>query len=233
MLDTMARDYLITAGPTREPIDAVRYIANRSSGAMGLALAAAARDAGHRVTLLLGPVGVEPPDGITTHHFESTADLSALLDRHFPSCHVLIMAAAVADYRPLGIQTGKIERCSGQLTLKMASTPDLVAGCAARRQPGQYIMGFALAEAARLSDVALGKLHRKGLDAIVANPLATMGAAGVSATVYTRDGHAHTPTAVHPGSSSSPASASAGQPPMVPKADFARWLVNFIDERSP
>jgi phosphopantothenoylcysteine decarboxylase/phosphopantothenate--cysteine ligase len=226
----MARNYLITAGPTHEPIDEVRYLANRSSGAMGLALAAAAREAGHQVALLLGPVGVEPPDGITTYHFESTADLSALLDQHFPACHVLIMAAAVADYRPLGIQTGKIERCSGHLTLKLESTPDLVAGCAARRQPGQYIMGFALAEAARLTEAALGKLQRKGLDAIVANPLATMGAAGVNATVYTTDGRAHIPT-VEPGTSSTPPAASPGHPPLMPKADFARWLVNFIDER--
>ena len=98
---------LITAGPTREPIDAVRYVANRSSGRLGVCLAAAARDAGWDVTLLLGPGSVPAPDGVRTCSFETTAELASLLEEHFPRCDVLIMAAAVADYRPRRVAAAK------------------------------------------------------------------------------------------------------------------------------
>ena len=105
---------LITAGPTREPIDAVRFIGNRSSGKMGIAIARAAAEAGHDVTLLLGPAEL-PADlagteRIRVYRFESTAELKQLLEAHFRSCDLLIMAAAVADYRPITVQEGKLER---------------------------------------------------------------------------------------------------------------------------
>ncbi len=204
----MPRKMLITAGPTHEPIDAVRYLANRSSGRMGLALAKAARDAGWTVTLLLGPVALEPPAGLRTISFESTADLARLLDEQFPACDVLIMAAAVADYRPRRPHKSKLPRKDGPLVLELEPTPDLVAACADRKRVDQRIIGFALEEPRALERRAREKLRRKGLDAIVANPLTTMGAANVCATVFT----ATTATAI-----------SAAKP------EFARRLIEWIE----
>ena len=211
----MSSCYLITAGPTHEPIDAVRYIANRSSGAMGVAIAQAARDAGCPVTLLLGPTTVKPPEGVRVERFESAADLAQLLDKHFRECDVLVMAAAVADYRPIAQQAGKIERRAGKLTIELESTPDLVAACAARRRADQYIVGFALAAADQLAERAVEKLRRKSLDAIIANPLNTMGAADIEATVYTSDGKAYTPPTKQ-----------------MDKPTFARWLVEWIAQQA-
>jgi len=198
----MPRKMLITAGPTHELIDAVRYLANRSSGRMGVALAEAARDAGWTVTLLLGPVALAPPAGVQTLAFESSADLARLLEEHFPACDVLLMAAAVADY---------------PLLLELQPTPDLVATCAARKRKGQRIIGFALEEPMVLEERALHKLRRKGLDAIVANPLATMESADVNATIYT------------PGEKSTEASTSAGAPISGTKSEFARRLIAWVD----
>ncbi len=200
---------LITAGPTHEPIDRVRYIANRSSGAMGLALAAAARDAGCDVTLLLGPVAGDPPTGITTLPYSSSKDLTSQLDHCFSGCDVLIMAAAVADYRPKTYADGKLPRTTNAMTLELEPVPDLVARCAAGKRPDQRIIGFALEEPQVLRKRATEKLKRKGLDAIVANPLATMGAADIDATLICANGDTLTPGP-------------------LPKADFAKWLVGWI-----
>jgi phosphopantothenoylcysteine decarboxylase/phosphopantothenate--cysteine ligase len=247
-----SRQMLITAGPTHEPIDAVRYIANRSSGRMGMALAEAARDAGWDVTLLLGPVALEPPAGVRTFQFESTADLAELLEEHFPACDVLIMAAAVADYRPRrpseprsvgqrgsepeararaksrraserlthaeDVQLGqKLPRRDEPFVLELEPTPDLVAQCAARKRADQRIIGFALEEPAVLAERAREKLARKGLNAIVANPLDTMGATDVTATVFTAAGDVIT----MPGLKTASATAA--------KSAFARWLIEWID----
>ena len=168
---------LITAGPTREPIDAVRYISNRSSGRLGLALAAAAGEAGHEVTLLLGPGprADELPAAVKVHRFESAADLEALLGEHLPACDVLVMAAAVADYRPVAVHEGKLpsDKAQGQ-TLTLEPVPDLVQQCAGRRGPGQRIVAFALEASEQLEARARAKMQQKRVDAIVANPLATM-----------------------------------------------------------
>jgi phosphopantothenoylcysteine decarboxylase/phosphopantothenate--cysteine ligase len=215
-----SRRILITAGPTHEPIDAVRYLANRSSGRMGLALAEAARDGGCSVTLLLGPTALEPPAGVQTIRFESAADLARLLDQHFETCDVLIMAAAVADYRPGRLDEGKLPRGGESLVLTLEPTPDLVAGCAARKRPDQLIIGFALEEPTALAERARAKLQQKGVDAIVANPLSTMGAPDVSATIFTAAGETILP----------PSSQSGAK--TKPKSDFARWLIDWIDTRS-
>ena len=168
---------LITAGPTREPIDAVRYISNRSSGRLGLALAAAAAEAGHEVTLLLGPGprSDDLPEAVKVHRFESAADLEALLGEHLPACDVLVMAAAVADYRPIAVHEGKLPSDKGQgQTLTLEPVPDLVQQCAGRRGPGQRIVAFALEASEQLEARARAKMQQKQVDAIVANPLATM-----------------------------------------------------------
>jgi len=207
---------LITAGPTHEPIDKVRYLANRSSGRMGLALAEAARQAGHRVTLLLGPAAVEPPAGVAVHRFQTTADLERLLAVWFPACDALIMAAAVADYRPVVRSAEKIPRREGRLVIELEATPDLVACCAAARKPHQRIVAFALETPEMLHQSAMEKLQRKGVDAIVANPLATIGSDTVSATLLTARG----PVTPPPGSAE----------PMDKQA-FARWLIRWLAEQ--
>ena len=141
------RHLLITAGPTHEPIDAVRFIGNRSSGRLGVALAdkAAARD--WRVTLLLGPTSLTPSDSrVQVLRFRTTADLEALLRQHFPAADTLIMAAAVADYRPKPLLNrpdaaeGKLKRSHGPLTLELEPTPDLLAACSSLRVPGQTLV---------------------------------------------------------------------------------------------
>jgi phosphopantothenoylcysteine decarboxylase/phosphopantothenate--cysteine ligase len=206
------RRILITAGPTHEPIDAVRYLANRSSGRLGICLAAAARDAGWDVTLLLGPTPLPPPAGVRTERFQTTADLAALLDRYAPACDVLVMAAAVADYRPKAAAAHKLPRTGEKLVLELEPTPDLIRTCAAGKQPGQRLIGFALEERGVLAARAMEKLAQKGLDAIVANPLETMNADQINATVYTADGPVVAP--------------QAGR--AVPKDEFARWLIAWI-----
>ena len=202
---------LITAGPTHEPIDRVRYIANRSSGAMGLALAEAADAAGCEVTLLLGPTGVHPPRAVRTIPYGSSHDLTVELDRCFKECDVLIMAAAVADYRPAHFTDGKLPRSGEKMVIELEPVPDLVARCAKDKRADQRIIGFALEEPAKLQQRATEKLRRKGLDAIVANPLQTMGAADIDATLFLANGESLSPGPVS-------------------KGDFAKWLVAWIQQ---
>lgn len=204
---------LITAGPTHESIDAVRFIGNRSSGRMGIAIAEAARVSGWDVTLLLGPVCAIPPMGLRVERFTSTQDLARLLDRHFPTCDVLVMAAAVADFRPVSTSSGKLPR-SAKLTLELETTTDLVGTCAKKRTH-QRIVGFALEDTNTLKDRAFQKLKDKNLDAIVANPLETMDSARVAARIMTLDGGVHGPVSDE----------------AMDKSQFARWLVEWMRDR--
>jgi phosphopantothenoylcysteine decarboxylase/phosphopantothenate--cysteine ligase len=209
---TTSRRLLITAGPTHEPLDAVRYLANRSSGRMGLALAEAAVRRGDRTTLLLGPTSLQPPEStaMSVIRFQTTADLQAELRRCWPVHDVLIMAAAVADYRPAGPRKGKISRGDEGLTLKLEPTPDLLAELADQTRPDQTIIGFALEPPQTLEASARAKLERKRVDAIVANPLETMDAEHVTARVYLRNGMVLT------------------APPHLTKAVFADWLLDQL-----
>lgn len=207
---------LVTAGPTHEPIDRVRYIANRSSGRLGIELARAAVAAECPTRLLLGPVTVSEDSGAECHRFTSAADLESLLATYFPCCDVLIMAAAVADYRPQQRDVGKLPREGRPLQITLVPTPDLVAACAGRKRPDQRIVGFALEEEAALDRRAQSKLKRKHLDAIVANPLATMGARGIRARVFCPDGSCVSPPASNPHDA------------LIDKAAFAAWLIDWI-----
>ena len=213
---------LITAGPTHEPIDRVRYLGNRSSGRLGIALAEAGAAAGWNTTLLLGPTprtSSDPHVGI--ERFHSAADLASLLDRHFPRCDVLVMAAAVSDYLPrpdqagLADSGGKIRRQSRGLTLHLEPTPDLLAGCSARRRAGQVIVGFALEPREHLLESARTKLAAKGLDVIVANPLESMDADDIEALVLCRDGTEHR------------------TPGRVSKDVFSPWLLGMLARSRP
>ncbi len=169
---------LISAGPTYEPIDAVRFIGNRSSGKLGSSLADRADELGWDVRLLLGPNAIEPSrKGVDVFRFTSCADLEAALAQHLAWADCLVMAAAVADYRPKACETdlcGKRRRVAGEMSLELESTPDLLKGCAEKARPDQLLVGFALEPAKELMESARRKLERKGIDLIVANPLETM-----------------------------------------------------------
>ena len=184
---------LITAGPTYEPIDAVRFIGNRSSGRLGGAVADDWAKAGWSVTMLLGPNAAAPDEQqITVIRFGSVADLETLLTEHLPGCDVLVMAAAVSDYRPAAsdVDLGGKRRRGGSMPLALEPTPDLLAGCAQRARPDQLLVGFALEPRAELMASAERKLVRKNIDLIVANPLETMDAGEIEATLLRRTGDA-------------------------------------------
>jgi phosphopantothenoylcysteine decarboxylase/phosphopantothenate--cysteine ligase len=177
---------LITAGPTREPIDAVRYIGNRSSGQMGAALVGAALAAGHKVTLVLGPVSVPMPDVPRRIDVETAAQMHQAVLAEFPSHDLLIMAAAVADYRPKQVHSEKLAR-AGSLTIECEPTEDILAAAGAMKRPTQRTVGFSL-EMEGNTARAREKLARKNLDLIVYNPTGTMESSSVKAILLWRDG---------------------------------------------
>jgi len=160
---------LVSAGGTREPIDPVRFIGNRSSGRMGLALAERAARRGAEVILVAANVSLPAPPGVRRVDVETAAELTAALEREFSSADVLIMAAAPADFRPRRAAGEKIHReAHGDLELDLEPTEDILAALAARRREGQTIVGFA-AETSEGIERARQKLERKGADAIVLN----------------------------------------------------------------
>lgn len=161
---------LITAGGTREPIDAVRFVGNRSSGRMGIALAGAAARRGADVTLVAANVGLTEPVGVRRIDVETAAELSEVVAAEFPASHVLLMAAAVADFRPRAAEAGKLARHgSGGLALELEETEDVLAGIASGRRADQSVVGFAAEHGAEAIERAREKLTRKGVDAIVFN----------------------------------------------------------------
>lgn len=158
---------LITAGPTRERLDPVRYLTNRSSGKMGFAIAAAAREAGAHVTLVTGPVHLPTPAGITRINVESARDMYAAVHRHVAEADVFIAAAAVADYQPVRIAKQKIKKQDGVVKLDLEPAPDIVKSVAEMtKRP--LVVGFA-AETNDVEQNARSKLKRKNLDMIAAN----------------------------------------------------------------
>jgi phosphopantothenoylcysteine decarboxylase/phosphopantothenate--cysteine ligase len=161
---------LVTAGGTREPIDSVRFVGNRSSGRMGLALAEEAARRGADVTLVAANVTIPSPAGVETVTVETTAELEAAVREHFPRAEVLVMAAAPADFRPAAVE-GKLDREAGGLTLELESTEDIVAAVAAGRRPDQTVVGFAAEHGEGAVERGRAKLARKGLDAVVVNDI--------------------------------------------------------------
>jgi phosphopantothenoylcysteine decarboxylase/phosphopantothenate--cysteine ligase len=161
---------LVTAGGTREPIDPVRFIGNRSSGRMGLALAERAAARGAEVTLIAANVSLPEPSGVRRIDVETTAELAGAVAAEFPPCHVLLMAAAVADFTPESAAEGKLARAgSGALELRLVATDDVLAGVAGKRSQEQTIVGFAAEHGSEAIERARDKLERKGVDAIVFN----------------------------------------------------------------
>ena len=168
-------EILVTAGPTREAVDPVRFISNRSSGKMGIAIAEAAWRRGAAVTLVAGPLEVAPPAGISVVRVETTAEMSDAVGRLLPDQDVLIMAAAPADFRPATSATNKIKRAQGARAIELEATPDILATTRDRRKRNATVVGFAL-ETTELIASAERKLADKGLDMVVANDALEPGA---------------------------------------------------------
>ena len=182
---------LITAGPTREAIDPVRFISNHSSGKMGVALAATAWRRGASVDLVAGPLSIPTPTGVITHAVDSTEDMAATIERLLPQADVLVMAAAPADFRPTEPAKSKIKKTSAPPSLQLTSTPDILLSTKHARRPGAVIVGFALETDDALSS-GRKKLAAKELDMIVVNDATEAGAGfGVDTnrvTLVARDG---------------------------------------------
>jgi phosphopantothenoylcysteine decarboxylase/phosphopantothenate--cysteine ligase len=190
---------LVTAGGTREPIDAVRYVGNRSSGRMGYALAAEAARRGAAVTLVAANVALPAPAGVEVVPVRTAAELQAACAERFGEADVLLMAAAVADYRPADPHAGKLKKdATGEsLELRLERTADVLAGLAAARRPGQVLVGFAAEHGDGAVDYGREKLERKGLDAVVVNDVAQPGigfdATDNEVTIVSPEGERHVP----------------------------------------
>lgn len=159
---------LVTAAGTREPIDPVRYIGNRSSGKMGYAIAETARELGAEVILISGPSALQAPEGVEFHKVESAREMRDLVHQHFANSHIVIKAAAVADYRVKNVSDHKIKKNDEELTLVLEKNPDILKELGQIKQPEQVLVGFA-AETRNLIEYAQSKLEKKNLDMIVAN----------------------------------------------------------------
>ena len=205
---------LITAGPTRERLDPVRYLTNRSSGKMGFAVALAAREAGAHVTLVSGPVQLQTPTGVTRINVESARDMYAAVHRHVTQADIFIAAAAVADFQPVTIAKHKIKKQGVAVKLDLEPAPDIVKSVAdMTKRP--FVVGFA-AETDDVEENARSKLKRKKLDMIAANHVGD----GIA---FDCDDNAL--TVIWPGGKVDVARG--------PKIDVARALIGLITERLP
>ncbi|MEX1159105.1 MAG: phosphopantothenoylcysteine decarboxylase, partial [Thermomicrobiales bacterium] len=180
---------VVTAGATREAIDPIRILTNRSTGKMGYAIARAAIQAGARVTLISAPTNLSPVEGAEMIDIESALELLDAVQTHVAGADALIMAAAVADYRPLDVATDKIKKADADMAIQLTRNPDILATVGT---PGAIRVGFA-AETRDHEANALGKLERKNLDMIVANDAReAMGSDENAVTLYFRDGRIET-----------------------------------------
>jgi len=179
---------LITAGPTAEDIDAVRFLTNRSTGRMGIALAHAAARRGWDVRLILGPTPLEPPADVLHIPVRSAKGMLVAVHEHFAWCDALVMTAAVADYTPAEPIAGKRKKEPGDWNLRLVRTADILAEVAVRPdRPGKTVIGFSLGAGMDLSE-ARRKLREKNLDAIVANTARSFGSSEADAVLLDRGG---------------------------------------------
>ena len=203
---------LVTAGPTREYLDDVRYLSNASSGRMGYAIAQAARDLGWEVVLISGPVDVVPPAGCEVRQVITTEEMRNAAVKEFPGCDGVIAAAAVCDYKPRERITGKLSKTGGPVMLEMIETDDVLAELGAMKG-SRWVVGFAL-EAQNPRENALQKLRRKNCDWIVLNQPTAIGSEFNEVELL--DGQGET---VH---------AWTGR-----KKDVAEDLIKWLDQNAP
>ncbi len=183
--DLKGETILVTAGPTEEALDAVRFLSNRSSGKMGYALAEASRRRGAWVILVSGPTRLDPPAAQVLERVRSTEEMAQAILRHLDEASLVLMVAAVADFRPAQVQPRKIKRQEATPILKLTPTQDILGEIARRRRPEQIVVGFA-AETDHVLENAATKLRKKHLDLIVANDVTQEGAGfGVDTNIVT------------------------------------------------
>jgi phosphopantothenoylcysteine decarboxylase/phosphopantothenate--cysteine ligase len=187
---------LVTAGGTREPIDSVRFIGNRSSGRMGFALACEAAARGAAVTVVAANTGLEPPPGARVIEVGTAAELKRATEREFDACDVLLMAAAVADFRPASAAPDKLKKDDGvPPPIELEPTEDVISALATRKRPDQILVGFAAEHGEGAVAYGLEKLRRKGLDAVVVNDISKAGVGFDSdeneVTIVAADGTRH------------------------------------------
>ena len=210
------RHVVVTAGPTQEPIDPVRFVSNRSSGKMGYAVARALRDAGADVTLVSGPTALRAPAGVRVVAIETAAELRDAVIAELPSADAVVMAAAVADYRPEDARDAKLKKkdVGDALTLRMVQTADVLTAVVAKRRPGAVVVGFK-AETGDATAEAERMLREKKLDLVVANdvsdPSSVFGSDTDRVSFVSADG--------------------VETLPVLPKLEVARLLVAKLTER--
>jgi phosphopantothenoylcysteine decarboxylase/phosphopantothenate--cysteine ligase len=168
--DLAGQNILITAGPTREPLDPARYLSNRSSGKMGYALARTAKRRGAEVTLISGPVRLEPPPGITVVPVKTAGEMAEAVNQHSATASIVVMAAAVADFRPKTAAHQKIKKANAEPQLELITNPDILAALGEQRRAGQILVGFA-AESDNHEAEGLRKLHAKNVDLMIVNDI--------------------------------------------------------------
>ncbi len=178
--------FLITAGPTREYLDSVRFFTNGSTGKMGYACVDAARAKGHQVTLITGPVHLTPPAGVQAIAVSTTAEMADAVFRHYDDCHVVIKTAAPCDYRPAYPSESKIKKGPDAFVVKFAATTDILRELG-RRKTHQILIGFAV-EDQNGKEQAQRKMKEKNLDAIVLNTPASFAADQTDFQVFLADG---------------------------------------------
>jgi phosphopantothenoylcysteine decarboxylase/phosphopantothenate--cysteine ligase len=188
--DLSAQTVLLTAGPTQEDLDPVRFLTNRSSGRMGYAVAEAAAQRGAKVILVSGPTALECPAGVDRINVRCAAEMLRAVEEHFAASTIAIFAAAVADYRPVESAPQKIKKSGDEITLRLQTNPDILATIA-RKKGNRFLIGFA-AETSHVAENARKKLQDKGADLIVANDVTAEGA-GFDVdtnivTLFARDG---------------------------------------------
>lgn len=188
--DLEGQTFLLTAGPTQEDLDPVRFLTNRSSGRMGYAVAEAAAQRGAKVILISGPTALETPAGVTRVDVRTAAEMLRAVEVHFAQATTAVFAAAVADYRPADVASQKIKKTAGEMTLRLEPNPDILATLA-RKKGNRLIVGFA-AETGKVAENARKKLAEKNADLIVANDVTAEGA-GFDVdtnivTLFARDG---------------------------------------------
>lgn len=183
---------LITAGPTVEPLDPVRYFSNYSSGKMGYAIAEQAKKAGAEVVLVSGPVSIAPPDGVRIIRVKQATEMLEAVMSELPTSDIIVKSAAVADYRPKVVSVEKIKKNSDELVVELEKNPDIASEVGKVKRPEQILVGFA-AETEQVEHYAKGKLERKNMDLIVANDVTRPGAGfGTDTnivTIYDRRGN--------------------------------------------
>ena len=210
------RHIVVTAGPTLEPIDPVRVLSNRSSGKMGYAVAAAALAAGARVTLISGPTALRAPAGATVVSIETAAELQAAVLAALPEADVVVMAAAVADYRPATVAPAKLKKqdTGPMLMLELVQNPDVLSAIVAAKRPGTLVVGFK-AETGDAVGPATRMLREKRLDLVIANDVSEAGSGFGSDTDRVTMVSAEAAEAL----------------PLLPKAEVARRIVAQLAER--